>query len=59
MRFAPEYVEYVLNQNFEDAKQFFLSPLLSIHYAHLVMLAAREIVSPADARTLRAGLDSV
>jgi argininosuccinate lyase len=59
MRFAPEYVEYVLNQNFEDAKQFFLSPLLSIHYAHLVMLAAREIVSPADARTLRAGLDAV
>ena len=59
MRFAPEYVAYVLNQNFEDAKRLFLSPLLSIHYAHLVMLAAREIVSPADARTLRAGLDSV
>ena len=59
MRFAPEYVAYVLNQNFEDAKQCFLSPLLSIHYAHLVMLAAREIVSPADAQTLRAGLDSV
>ena len=59
MRFAPEYVAYVLNQNFEDAKQLFLSPLLSIHYAHLVMLAAQEIVSPADAQTLRTGLDSV
>jgi hypothetical protein len=39
MRFAPEYVAYVLNENFEDAKTHFLSPLMSLHYAHLVMLA--------------------
>ena len=39
MRFAPEYVTYVLNENFEDAKALFLSPLMAIHYAHLVMLA--------------------
>ena len=39
MRFAPEYVTYVLNENFEDAKANFLSPLMSLHYAHLVMLA--------------------
>jgi len=59
MRFAPEYVTYVLNENFEDAKQFFLTPLVSIHYAHLVMLAAQGIVSPKDAQALRVALDSV
>jgi argininosuccinate lyase len=59
MRFAPEYVTYVLNENFEDAKQLFLSPLMSVHYAHLVMLAAQGIVSREDARTLRDALDSV
>ena len=59
MRFAPEYVECVLDQNFEDAKQLFLGPLMSIHYAHLVMLAARGIVSGEDARRLRAALDGV
>jgi argininosuccinate lyase len=59
MRFAPEYVGTVLNDNFEDAKALFLSPLLSIHYAHLVMLAERGIVGPAEARTLRAALDGI
>jgi argininosuccinate lyase len=59
MRFAPEYVTYVLNENFEDAKQLFLSPLMAIHYAHLVMLADRRIVSAGDAHTLRAALDSI
>lgn len=56
MRFAPEYVKHVLNQNFEDAKQLFLSPLLAIHHAHLVMLADRAIVSADDARRLRDAL---
>lgn len=59
MRFAPEYVTYVLNENFEDAKLLFLSPLISIQYAHLVMLAAQGIVSPPDAHALRVALDSV
>jgi argininosuccinate lyase len=59
MPFAPEYVRYVLNENFEDAKALFLSPLLAIHHAHLVMLAAREIVSREDARTLREALDAI
>jgi argininosuccinate lyase len=59
MRFAPEYVTYVLNENFEDAKQLFLSPLMSIHYAHLVMLGAQGIITRDDARTLRTALDSV
>ena len=38
MRFAPEYVSNVLNDNFEDAKELLLTPLMGIHYAHLVML---------------------
>ncbi|MBI3493957.1 MAG: argininosuccinate lyase [Acidobacteria bacterium] len=59
MRFAPEYVTYVLNDNFEDAKELLLAPLMAINYAHLVMLAARGIVSAADARALRDALDSV
>ena len=56
MRFAPEYVECVLNENFEDAKAHLLSPLIAIHYAHLVMLAARGIVSTGDAHALRVAL---
>jgi argininosuccinate lyase len=59
MRFAPEYVAQVLHENFEDAKTLFLSPLIAIHYAHLVMLADRDIVSPLDARALRGALDSI
>jgi argininosuccinate lyase len=59
MRFAPEYVSHVLNENFEDAKALFLSPLMAIHYAHLVMLADRGIVPAADACVLRDALDSV
>jgi argininosuccinate lyase len=59
MRFDPQYVTQVLNENFEDAKTLFLSPLLAIHYAHLVMLTERGIVSPEDAHTLRQALDSI
>src|SRR5206468_12894428 len=59
MRFAPEYVTYVLNENFEDAKELFLSPLMAIHYAHLTMLAARGIVSADDAHRIRESLDAI
>jgi argininosuccinate lyase len=59
MRFAPEYVAAVLAENFEDAKRLFLSPLMAIHYAHLVMLAAQGIVARDDAHRLRVALDSV
>src|SRR5215216_643208 len=59
MRFDPEYVSHVLNENFEDAKTLFLAPLITIHYAHLVMLADRGIVSAADAHALREALDSI
>src|SRR5947208_15374133 len=59
MAFAPEYVKYVLNENFEDAKELFLAPLMAIHYAHLVMLDEQAIVYHEDAHVLRAALDSV
>ena len=29
MRFAPEYVSNVLNDNFEDAKELLLTPLMA------------------------------
>jgi argininosuccinate lyase len=57
--FAPEYVRYVLNENFEDAKELFLAPLMAVHRAHLVMLAAQRIVSRSDAHALREALDNV
>jgi argininosuccinate lyase len=59
MSFAPEYVSLVLNENFEDAKALFLSPLLAIHRAHLVMLADRGLVGEADARALRDALTGI
>src|ERR1043165_3579486 len=59
MKFDPEYVAQVLNENFEDAKTLFLSPLLAIHYAHLVMLADRGIVAAGDARAIRDALDAI
>lgn len=59
MRFAPEYIESVLTDNFEDAKAHLLAPLMSIHYAHLVMLAEQSIVSRADAHVLRTALDRI
>jgi argininosuccinate lyase len=59
MKFAPEYVTHVLNENFEDAKKLLLSPLMAINYAHLVMLAEQGIISAQDARALRSALDSI
>ncbi len=59
MKFAPEYVTYVLNENFEDAKALLLLPMMAINYAHLVMLADRGIVSRDDAHALRVALDGV
>ncbi len=59
MRFAPEYISIVLNENFEDAKELLLSPLMAINYAHLVMLAEQGIMSREDARALRDALDGI
>jgi argininosuccinate lyase len=57
--FAPEYISCVLTDNYEDAKTHFLAPLRAIHYAHLVMLADRGIVTASDAHALRQALDAV
>jgi len=59
VKFAPEYVSCVLNENFEDAKTQFLVPLMAIHYAHLVMLAEQKILSRADAHAIRTALDGI
>ena len=59
MAFDPEYVLRVLHENFEEAKALFLSPLIAINYAHLVMLRARGIITDADGRALREALDSL
>ena len=59
MTFAPEYVALVLSANFEDAKAQFLTPLMAIHYAHLVMLAETGIVRRADAARIRDALAAV
>jgi argininosuccinate lyase len=59
VRFDPQYISQVLNDNFEDAKTLFLAPLMAIHYAHLVMLADRGIINREDARALRGALNSI
>jgi argininosuccinate lyase len=59
MRFDPEYVASVLNENFEDAKAQFLAPLMRIHYAHLVMLTETGIIPASDAHAIRVALDGI
>ena len=59
MTFDPQYVDHVLSEHFEDAKTLFLSPLLAINHAHLVMLAQTKIVSPDEAHALREALDAI
>src|SRR5574338_194647 len=57
MSFAPEYVKYVLNENFEHAKALLLEPMVAIDYAHLVMLVEQGLVGAEQARRVRAALD--
>jgi len=59
MGFDPRYVSEVLSENFKDAKALFLTPLVSIHRAHLVMLAERGIITRDHARRLRDALDAI
>jgi argininosuccinate lyase len=59
MKFHPDYVTFVLNENFEDAKAHFLAPLMAIHYAHLVMLRERGIIGPGEALAIRDALGSI
>ena len=46
---APVYRDTVLAQVFSDAKRFFLEPLLSIHYAHSLMLLQQGILQRSEA----------
>ena len=59
MKFAAEYVACVLNENFEDAKAQFLSPLMAIHHAHLVMLTEQGIVPVPHARAIAGALGEI
>jgi argininosuccinate lyase len=59
MTFDPQYIDHVLSENFEDAKALFLSPLIAIQYAHLVMLAKTGIVTADEAHALRTALDAI
>ncbi len=53
------YRDTVLAINFEDAKKYFLAPLLEIHYAHTLMLEKQGILTAGEARTLIAALDAL
>jgi argininosuccinate lyase len=59
MAFAPEYIDLVLRENFEDGQRLFLEPMMAMHYAHLVMLVERGIVGRGDARAIRDALDAI
>jgi argininosuccinate lyase len=56
---APVYSETVLTANFEDAKRYFLSALMHIHYAHTLMLTRQGIISRDDSKACLRALDSV
>ena len=56
---APVYARTVLAINFEDAKRFFLEPLLEIHYAHGVMLLQQGLLTNDEARAIFRALDSL
>jgi argininosuccinate lyase len=53
------YAETVLTANFDDAKRYFLSALMHIHYAHTLMLERQKIISREDARACLRALDAV
>ncbi|MEO8026160.1 MAG: argininosuccinate lyase [Bryobacteraceae bacterium] len=56
---APIYRDTVLAINFEDAKKYFLAPLLEIHYAHTLMLEKQGILTASEAATLVHALDGL
>ena len=56
---APLYAETVLIANFEDAKRYFLTALLEIHYAHTLMLERQGIVNKQDAKAILRALDAL
>jgi len=59
MKFAPEYITYVLNENFEDAKALLLSPMMAIQLRAPRDARGPGILSAAEPHTLREALDGV
>jgi argininosuccinate lyase len=57
--FHPDYIRLVLDENFEDAKTLFLSPLIAIEFAHLTMLAECGLIPRDDARRIRSALEGL
>jgi argininosuccinate lyase len=56
---APIYRDTVLLQIFEDAKRFFLEPLLAIQYAHTRMLARQDLLTAGEAVRCLHALDTL
>lgn len=56
---APIYRDTVLGLNFTHAKRLFLSSMIEIDYAHLVMLAEQDIVSPEVASACFRALETL
>jgi len=56
MKFSKTYVDNVLAENFDDARDLFFLPLMDIHFAHLIMLERTGIVKNEDAREIASGL---
>ncbi len=56
---AEEYKETVLQENFEDAKRYFLEIYLQIDYAHTVMLFEQGIINKTEAKELLRALKSI
>jgi len=56
---APVYRDTVLAPVFTDAKRLFLSSMIEIDYAHLVMLTEQKIVPPAAAAACFGALDAL
>jgi argininosuccinate lyase len=56
---AQNYKKNVLEDCFEDAKEYFLEPLIAVDYAHAVMLGEQRIISDDELKTLLKALRSL
>lgn len=56
---AQNYKENVLKDCFEDAKKYFLEPLIEVDFAHALMLGEQGIITQAELKTLLKALSSL
>ena len=56
---AQIYATNVLSHNFADGLQYFLKPLMHIHYAHCLMLAKQNIITKSEAKKILKALDQL